>query len=587
MIILFIYLFISKTNKNKNQSGSSYKLMYDLKNSNYANFYEKQPDVLNNIITKRNNNDIEFLKYVCKYINTLEIETNENDKSIIVGDVHGSMFQLFIPLKQANILKSIDLDSNLNFIYTLNTDYENFKQVIYCGDFVGRSKHPLVVEMLITFLKILDNANKFKTDTIIWVFGNHDIGFIKHFINDYKYKYKYDYENNKIIEIHNEYLSKDVYDSELNDIKNSNNLGILKDLLKNYVDNNKYPCIYYSENNNFIVSHTFMIYSYDLIAPRSDYIFIGLNALYSLLNNFENLTENIIYLNIFITNFYNLHNEIMSIIKKYPNDYNIHICNRLSTIDDKYNEFIKNCINKIFILNETKFEKLNIKTQIDFINNIAKQFVIKNNYEFYYKIETELYWLTYILPTKDSVYRANNFNIINESTAFKNSNIIHFVGHEAQPIINNYISRNIDIKNINIDNINNIIMNEIHKTFIKTLIEKLKLNAKSSNYEYNKGIINENIIHAKIIQDLMNRNLYILGNKLEKSYNKTTGCYDLDITATSGIVDIFYIRYLFKAQNDILDYDDFVVSIEIGFNLCSFAIINNKNEFRCSKLYLF
>ena len=234
---------------------------------------------------------------------------------------------------------------------------------------------------------------------------------------------------------------------------------------------------------------------------------------------------------------------------------------------------------------DEKFEKLNIQLQVNFINELAKKVVINNNYKFYRKIENELYWLTYTIPTK-GINSKNNTDVINKSTVFKNSNVMHFVGHEARPIINNYIPKDIDTKDINISNINNIKMNELHKTFIETLIRKLKLNIKSSNYKYNEGIINENIIHAKIIQDLIDKNPYILDGKIEKVYNDNTGCYDLDITATSGIVDVFYMKYLARGQNEKINCEDFVASLEIGFNLCSFAIINNGNC-RCSKLYLF
>ena len=49
------------------------------------------------------NNDNNIIAYLCEYINTAPIEINNNDEKLIVGDVHGSILQLFLPLRQAGI----------------------------------------------------------------------------------------------------------------------------------------------------------------------------------------------------------------------------------------------------------------------------------------------------------------------------------------------------------------------------------------------------------------------------------------------------------------------------------------------------
>ena len=573
--------------KNNHQSGSSYKLMYDFKNPRYKDNFKSNQQALDEIIEKRNKNDINFINYICDYINTIEIETNDNDKNIIVGDVHASILQLFMPLKQANIINRLEFDDKTTtFIYELN-ELNKYKQVIYCGDFVGRAKHPLTVEMLIAFLEILNKINEnTKTDTIVWVFGNHDIGFIKHFIDKYKYKYSTTIDNK--IEEKNEFLSTDVYESELNDIINSKNLERLLDLLEKYVNENKYPCVYYSNNENIIVSHTFMIYTDKLVMMNRDYIFVGLNILYLIFKeiNFNEIDEieekTKIYLNKFIINLYRAHNAIVNSINKQENKQNIiNIFTNNVDKEDEYYKFAIDCINRIFYLdNKNEFEKLEISIQVNFINKLAKEIVIKNNFEFYHNIEHELYWLT----------NALSMGIISmkNSIVFKNSGLKHFVGHEAKPIINNYIAKNhiTEMEKIkNIDDLQSQDINVLHKTFINNLI---KLNSKTNpNYNYNNNIIIENLKYAKLIQLLINGNLRILNTNLENVYNSKTNCYDLDITATSGIIDKFYARYLIKSMNDNVNHNEFITSVEIGFNMSAFAIIDNENIARCSRLYLF
>jgi hypothetical protein len=574
--------------KNNHQSGSSYKLMYDFKNPRYKDKFKSNPQTLDEIIEKRNKNDINFINYICDYINTAEIETNDNDKNIIVGDVHASILQLFMPLKQANILKKLEFDNEkTKFTFKLNelNELNEYKQVIYCGDFVGRAKHPLTVEILIAFLEILNEINentKIKTNNIVWVFGNHDIGFIKHFIDKYKYKYSTTINDNNKIEEKNEFLSTDVYESELNDIVNSKNLERLLDLLEKYVNENKYPCVYYSNDENIIVSHTFTIYTNKSVMMNRDYIFVGLNILYSLFEdiNFNEIDEKTrIYLNRFIINLYRAHNAIVNSINKQENKQTIYnIFTNNVDKEDEYYKFAINCIDRIFYSdNKDEFEKLEISAQVDFINKLAKEMVIKNNFEFYHNIEHELYWLIDALS-------------MNNPIVFKNSNLKHFVGHEAKPIINNYITMNHinemeKIKNIDDLQLQNV--NVLHKTFINNLI---KSNSKSNpNYDYNNNIIIENLKYAKLIQLLINENLHILNTNLENTYNSKTNCYDLDITATSGIIDKFYARYLIRPINENINYisNEFIASIEIGFNMSTFAIIDNKNIARCSKLYLF
>lgn len=195
---------------------------------------EQQPNLIQILEKIYKPNHFECFNQICEQINKSEFLINS--KYLIVGDIHGSILQLFMPLKQANIIKEIefDLDSINKFNVKINDD-GNYIQTIYCGDFVGRAKHPFTTEMLLTFIDIYEKINIIKPETIIWVFGNHDIGFIRRFCLGYR-------------------SQVDVFQPEFRSIVDSPLIRTLQSKLLNVAKNNKYPCIYH--NDDVIVSHT-------------------------------------------------------------------------------------------------------------------------------------------------------------------------------------------------------------------------------------------------------------------------------------------------------------------------------------------
>ena len=241
LTISIIYIILNNKSKAIKTSGADYKALFDL---NYDLFDSLADDskILDKDYKQYNTNHINFINHICEYISSTEIEINDSSISLIVGDVHGSVLQLFMPLKQAKILNTISFNpKNNTFTYTL-TNLSESNQVIYCGDFFGRAKHPLTVELILAFINIYNEVNKLNEDKIVWVFGNHDVGFIK----TYCYKLPT--------------LTSGIFKIETKDIEESLNFENLIEKLKNLVDNNKYPCIYVNHNSKIIVSHTLIPY---------------------------------------------------------------------------------------------------------------------------------------------------------------------------------------------------------------------------------------------------------------------------------------------------------------------------------------
>ena len=338
IIILSLLLIKLFTNKTSKSYGSDFKLSDDIceeyedriedtpfptiNKSSYASLFYINPTQNYNLpysvsefklIQKvYGDKHIEFISYICEYINNMQFIINDNDnsdskttyvsqdeKNIIVGDVHGSILQLFMPLKEAGIITRIEFNtSNKEFRISISSDenIRNAKQVIYCGDFVGRAKHPLTVEMLLAFIDIYNKVNLIIPDKIVWVFGNHDIGFIRKFILDLP-------------------AATNVYHSEYDEIMYSYKLPELKNKLFDLACNNKYPCIYYLDvsdtenkiNKNLMVSHT-IIPILEHENKISDIKWFGLNILYYLFNNIE--FENVINENKDITLYKKINDKI-------------------------------------------------------------------------------------------------------------------------------------------------------------------------------------------------------------------------------------------------------------------------------------
>ena len=154
------------------------------------------------------NNDY-YIQHICQYIN-LVVKSIDNSITpyIFVGDVHSSILQMFVPLKEAGILKSINFNyKKKRFEYELDLDnLESKPCVVYTGDIVGRPSHSYPIELYFAFMNIIININEkllglpittykelhklnlrqilsIKNSKIVWVFGNHDTNFIVRFIH--------------------------------------------------------------------------------------------------------------------------------------------------------------------------------------------------------------------------------------------------------------------------------------------------------------------------------------------------------------------------------------------------------------------
>lgn len=563
------------------------------------------------------NKHIEFINYICDYINDIQFTQNEinENKYIIVGDVHGSILQLLMPLKEAGIITSVNLTRNKEFNITTvsDSDLSNSKQVIYCGDFVGRAKHPLTVELLLSFIDIYNKVNYIVHDKIVWVFGNHDVGFIRKFVLGLP-------------------SLTHVFCSEYDEIINSEKLPKLKTELYNLACKNKYPCIYYLENDkstnskNIMVSHT--ILSVNEHENRNTKIkWFGLNVLYYLFNKLElkQYIKEIInkkcdFKDLFnklnlkydgncsdsIHELYELYKpsifdnlaggmkrlkrsrSIMNFDKK--EEFKLFVKSDEITSEDIYNNVIKEFIK----LKESKqkitmFDDLDdIKLKIKFINKLAKYYVIFNPLPCYSDIEMELYWSRF----DDDKFQRYEI--------FKEDDVLYFIGHTPNQIITKLISDleyiNKTVNKINIPNIE--IKNKTHLKYINEMkdenndVDEMK---DENIKEYNENIIKytENI--AKIIQ--------LINEKFEdnKYLSDTIGLTEygkpyclIDFYVTSGISTNIHIDRMtsseVKNMMDYINYDEnkmkTLKSIEIGYNMGLYVKVDNDYKIKLSKLYI-
>jgi len=205
---------------------SKYTEIYNLESQCIANDIDinefKMPPMyseklFNNLIYKQLN-----------VINTLPVYLN---KLLIVGDIHGSIFQLFAPLISAGLIKNIKYLKEIDkFEFEYPKNVLNNSRVIYTGDILYRGIHAHIMAMIEALIEIVEHYN-FKN--VVWVFGNHDIEFIRYGgIPNYTLQ-EYKFVNKRFDEIHMRF--------------------------RNFALHNPYPFCYYSKNNannNFIVSHT-------------------------------------------------------------------------------------------------------------------------------------------------------------------------------------------------------------------------------------------------------------------------------------------------------------------------------------------
>ena len=132
-----------------------------------------------------------FKKIISKsldFLNSLE-PSIKNNSIITIGDVHGSIPQLFMPLIVSGFITDISYDYILDkFNFTINYQYINNHNItiVYLGDIMYRGIHSHVMAMIEALINICETTDKVK-----WCFGNHDIHFLrglylpKYILNEY------------------------------------------------------------------------------------------------------------------------------------------------------------------------------------------------------------------------------------------------------------------------------------------------------------------------------------------------------------------------------------------------------------------
>lgn len=120
-----------------------------------------------------------FKKIISKsldFLNSLE-PFIKNNSVIVIGDVHGSIPQLFMPLIVSGFITDISYDYILDkFNFTINYQYINNHNItiVYLGDMMYRGIHSHVMAMIEALINICETTDKVK-----WCFGNHDIHFLR------------------------------------------------------------------------------------------------------------------------------------------------------------------------------------------------------------------------------------------------------------------------------------------------------------------------------------------------------------------------------------------------------------------------
>lgn len=139
----------------------------------------------------------------------------KNDSLLLIPDVHGDLFPMLHPLVDNGIIKLVKNEENGNFEIQQGIYKDNFRSVIYLGDYLDRGTHSNeVISKLIELDSIFnpqtveakqekkekeekqEEQEKEEKDYMIFLCGNHDLR--KHYIstqgNRYVETIHYDYE---------------------------------------------------------------------------------------------------------------------------------------------------------------------------------------------------------------------------------------------------------------------------------------------------------------------------------------------------------------------------------------------------------
>ena len=413
-----------------------------------------------------------------------------------------------------------------------------------------------MVPLLITFLKLSS-----RHDNIVWVYGNHDVCFFKKYI-------------------FNVPTSISIYDYEQDSIIHHKNFNYLKQLLKLHIILNEYPCIYY--DGKICVSHT-------LISKIDDPI-RDLNSLNLFYTTFHNIIDKI-----YAYNYCNI--DINEILKEPP---------RLSIFDDCI-DLLDKCIDIISKIDFKKtmhdFDDLEIDDQIKFINRLAKIADILNPFEFSNDINQSLYWLRPFNYEECKGLKEGEYYIPSTNTKY-------FIGHTPFSIIDEVdkidIIDNItnDITNDNINITNDITNDKINIT--NDITDNITNDITNDKINITDDITNDKInITDNKIDKLHKEILYTIKNNNDYNYNKDIAILSYKCYYISDFLSLTREKYLKTLNNDKYNqsetFNNNVYFTDIGAThglmmnkkglfgnyLCGFAIVDNKNNVRSSKIYVF
>lgn len=216
-----------------------------------------------------------YLLECLEYINNVKIEQNILLKFnyIAVGDVHGSLIQLFAPLVKYQLIKNVNYDfKSRKFTFEYIQSILNYTKIIYVGDIICRGCHGYGFPMMEALIEI-EKHFRYLNENVIYLNGNHEIGFMLCDNNTYGL---YDHEFDEYVLIYENGLDRK------NEILNEK-----RKIIYQHIIESPYPFAYAFtlKNIDIFVSHT--------LQYIDDIPDIILNNLLKI----KSLNEKILYLN--------------------------------------------------------------------------------------------------------------------------------------------------------------------------------------------------------------------------------------------------------------------------------------------------
>ena len=250
----------------------------------------------------------DYLYQSLNAINLITSDINSDVRYIIIGDVHGSLIQLFSPLVKYGFINNINYDfKNNKFTFNYLNYINNNTKIIYVGDVISRSCHAYGFPMMEALIEI---EQHFNFENVIYLNGNHEIGFMLYTGNSYGL---YDYEFDEYVMIYeNGLVNKDKI------------LNEKRKIIYNHIKNSKYPLMY-----NFSFNTNLVKYNFNFNVDNDN---VNKNVI-PLFNKYEN------YKDIIVSHTIIYEKDISKDIKN-----NLHPDSNISSQVEYLNKFVKNIL---------------------------------------------------------------------------------------------------------------------------------------------------------------------------------------------------------------------------------------------------